>query len=637
MSFSAMFIASTGMQALGTGMQTISNNLANVNTVGYKTMRTNYQDLISETYYNGNFPTQVGKGSRVVTIQTIFNQGAFKNTGGDTDLAIAGEGFFNVRNQKTGEILYTRAGVYTFDKEGLLQDPSGNILQGWKMAVPQPGESATRMGSPVDIKINQLTVPPEPTTAIRLAVNLNAGDQPKFNYPATVNSAETWEGNGFAGAWNANKNPPIAPENYSHSEGLTIYDASGNSHTAMIYYQRNPHMENVWDYIITIDPAQDARNAATGQVSQSSMAGLIKKGKITFTANDDELGYGGLMKSLESQDLDVARLKAPSTGPVSVTPGTGSAMSTAKVGGSFTGQPEVAGEQFVASQRTYTITWGYKDSSNIWHDNLDTTPPTSGMTWEDDLGNIGYIPVSSKSYPGPYAFGSGLTVSFASDGLPMNFGTPGSDAITVTAFGEEPAWSTPAISTNGSIDFNLSFFNPGNQIGPPYPPGTPSLSQNVNLNMGQLFTGEANFNQDLATTTQFATKSSVTLNRQNGFPEGSLQRVSVTEDGRVVGIYSQNREVELYQINLTRFMSPWGLDKRGDNLFAKTRYSGEPMDSAPGEGGAGDVVGNFLEQSTVDTATEIVQMILTQRGFQANSKAITTQDTMIATAIQTKR
>jgi hypothetical protein len=90
-------------------------------------------------------------------------------------------------------------------------------------------------------------------------------------------------------------------------------------------------------------------------------------------------------------------------------------------------------------------------------------------------------------------------------------------------------------------------------------------------------------------------------------------------------------------IGLTRFINPWGLHKDGDNLFSETRYSGAGVMNEPGEGGTGKIMANFLEQSNVDVAEEIVSMILTQRGFQANSKTVTTTDTMLAEVIEMKR
>jgi flagellar hook protein FlgE len=77
--------------------------------------------------------------------------------------------------------------------------------------------------------------------------------------------------------------------------------------------------------------------------------------------------------------------------------------------------------------------------------------------------------------------------------------------------------------------------------------------------------------------------------------------------------------------------------KMGDNLFAVTRHSGPGVTTAPGEGGAAVILGSFLEQSNVDTATEIVGMIMTQRGFQANSKVVTTHNEMLSVAIELNR
>ncbi len=642
MSFSTMYIASTGMLALGTGMQTISNNLANVNTVGFKTMRTNYEDLISQCYISGGNHNQVGRGAKVSTIQSMFTQGAFMGGQQDTDLAIAGEGFFNVRT-RGGDIMYTRAGVYSWKNDGSLQDPSGNILQGWQMSVPKPGQAPVRLGSPTDIKIASMTAPPLATTTIRSVSNLNADDEAAFSYPVTSGqNGQQWEGDGFAAAWDPTQSPPIDKSSYTYSEPLTVYDSLGNAHNLMAYYQKNPHMDNVWDYIVTADPKEDARPAGAGggllAGQPASYSGLIQKGKITFTGDDAQAGHGGLIKSLEAQNIDLAKsLAAKVDAP---TGGTSSAMQIATIGGYYTGSSSVdpATGQTVSSARTYTLTWGRKDptTGNILP-NTNTSPPMSAITWEDDLGNIGYIPVSDKSYPGPYAFGSGLTVSFGSGNTPLDFGALG-DAMTVTAHSEQLAWANASPNADGHFDLNLAFVDTSRAAGgPPYPSGTPTLTQTVSLDLGAKSAGGGVWIPDEVGTTQYASQSITISKDQDGYPESSLERVYVREDGLVVGVYGQKREEALYQVCLTRFLNPWGLDKKGDNLFAQSRFSGDGFTSAPGEGGAGTVLGNFLEQSNVDTATEIVQMILTQRGFQANSKAITTSDTMIATAIQVKK
>ena len=817
MSFGTMYIASTGLNALGTGMGTISNNLANSSTVGYKTMRTNYQDFISESHVSGNNRNQVGKGSKIGSIQTIFTQGAFRSGQQDTDIAIAGEGFFNVRHKQTGDVLYTRAGVYKPDKNGFLEDPSGNVIQGWQMSVPRPGETPVRVGEPVDIQINALTIPPVATSEVWMSFNLNAEDEPSFLYPAygptgdaapptsatgdasaitsasaigdgapvtsatiaaqeiakasaaaaaEINAAASaaatasaiaaaklardasakvvwdpgmdspisvsgvtlkpsnkelfnttftknyneqfaasattisemqivtiappgkpdrtkgemtqeefdalvaqtekgvmaqaeaagqkaynrvapesdlqWEGHGYAAAWDPNKKPAMDPDHYSYAEPITVYDASGGQHTLMAYYQKNPHMENVWDYIVTTEPLEDARATNGGPLfaSDATFKGLLQKGKLTFSSDDTPPGKAGLIKSMEAQNIDLgASLVASTDAPT--TEGSSSAMQTAKIGGYYTGVPGVDPEtgQQISTDRTYTVTWGYKDpDTGLWSNNTQGTPPKSAMTWEDNEGNIGHIVVSDKGYPGPYNFGSGLSVTFESNGGVLNFGEAGMDGLTVVAHSEQVVWDEAVPNANGYFDLNMAFVDGAANLNPPFPTTAPILEQTVAFNQGAKFEGGNVWVPNSAqATTQFGGPSTVSAKEQDGYPEGSLDRVYIREDGMVMGIYSPKREEELYQIALTRFISPWGLNKQGDNLFSWTPAAGDRMTSTPGVDGNGTTLGSFLEQSTVDTAREIVNMMLTQRGFQANSKAITTSDSVLATAIQVKK
>ncbi|MDR2946563.1 MAG: flagellar hook-basal body complex protein, partial [Candidatus Adiutrix sp.] len=179
---SAMYTAVTGLSALGTGMQTISNNIANVSTVGFKAMRTNYEDLISQNYYSGGKANQRGCGVKVSTIQSMFTQGAFMSSAQDTDMAIAGDGFFQVRNPVDGGTYYTRAGVFTLTKDGQMEDPSGNILQGWQMSIPKPGKESTKIGALTDVKITVMNAPPVATSTIKAVNNLDARDKPAYIY-----------------------------------------------------------------------------------------------------------------------------------------------------------------------------------------------------------------------------------------------------------------------------------------------------------------------------------------------------------------------------------------------------------------------------------------------------------------------
>ena len=108
-------------------------------------------------------------------------------------------------------------------------------------------------------------------------------------------------------------------------------------------------------------------------------------------------------------------------------------------------------------------------------------------------------------------------------------------------------------------------------------------------------------------------------------------------DGVLHGVYSNGQTLDLFQITLYDFMAPQGLYHEGGNLYSETRDSGEPAVGPANSSGFGQVWSNSLEISNVDLAREFVNMITTQRGFQANSKTITTVDTMLETVIQMKR
>ncbi|MDL2226141.1 flagellar hook-basal body complex protein [Deltaproteobacteria bacterium OttesenSCG-928-M10] len=779
---SAMYAAVTGLSALGTGMQTISNNIANVNTVGFKAGRTNYEDLISQNYFSGGSgrANQRGTGVKVSSIQSIFSQGAFMQSAQDTDMAIAGEGFFAVRNVVTGATNYTRAGVFTLTKDGLMEDPSGNILQGWQMSIPKPGQEAVKIGAPTDIKITVLNAPPVQTSQMKVVVNLNAKDEPAFLYkenqlaheyadpiakaaasasavasalavwsaacttatyaagtvtpglksdgtpseqyaiyfleaynaeygppnynttPSPVGdpvdelinqlgpnvvpdgtSLATWqlteadftkfamkaeaqmvaladqtkrdkyssvyqevyqdnvsaiswldqwklEGNGFAKAWNAQESPYIDPENYTHMEPITIYDSLGNDHNMYIYFQKNPHMDNVWDYIICCDPLEDARKDSNNRLlfdDTASFSGLVQKGKITFTASGDDR-HGGMIKDIEAQNLDLSKTKMASIEAMSGA--TTATMINATVGGYFVGSPAINPSTGVyeSTPRKYTVSW----AGNIAND-----PPTSGFTWTDGVES-GFIPIHDRNHAGPYEFGSGMTLTFDTSDTPLSF--TAADTFDVTVHSEQMAWTNIEPNKEGYFDFDVAFVQSASMaLHPPYPEGMPTMIQNIALDLGARnpYGLATEWKLDEQSTTQYATKSSTVFNGQDGYPAGSLQRVSIGEDGVVTGIYTNGRHQPLYQVALTRFMNPWGLNKIGDNLFEETRYSGAGAMNEPGYGGTGTVLANFLEQSNVDIAEEIVNMIITQRGFQANSKTVTTTDTMLAEVIEMKR
>jgi flagellar hook protein FlgE len=144
-------------------------------------------------------------------------------------------------------------------------------------------------------------------------------------------------------------------------------------------------------------------------------------------------------------------------------------------------------------------------------------------------------------------------------------------------------------------------------------------------------------NNNVNLSTQYASPSSTIFQSQDGFGSGFLESVSVDPDGVISGNYSNGQVLFLARVSLANFTNPWGLSRVGGNVWAETRNSGQPLTGTPGSAGLGKIAPNSLEQSNVDLSAEFVNMIIQQRGFQANSRIITTTDAMLSELINLKR
>jgi flagellar hook protein FlgE len=142
---------------------------------------------------------------------------------------------------------------------------------------------------------------------------------------------------------------------------------------------------------------------------------------------------------------------------------------------------------------------------------------------------------------------------------------------------------------------------------------------------------------NLETITQVATDSQVQLSRQDGFPPGSLQSYAIGTDGIITGQFTNGLSRTLGQIAISIFPNPVGMERIGSNLWQATDNSGLPVTGLPNVGGRGGVSSGYLEQSNVDIGSEFTDLIITQRGFQANTKVVTTVDEMLQDLLAMKR
>ena len=232
MGFSSFYSGLSGLQAHAARLNVIGNNLANVNTIGFKGGRMTFQDIYSQTI--GGRGMQVGLGVQIAGIDQLFSQGSLQTTGVVSDMALQGNGLFVLRDPN-GTAMYTRAGSFQFDKDGFLVTPSGTVVQGFTTIGPNGQIIAT--GTPTDIQIpTGLTAPPRTTTNFTVVTNLNANARVDDPATASFNEAETF------------------------STTVPVYDSLGGRHDVNTTF--TPVDTNAdgtldqWTYDITVDGGQ---------------------------------------------------------------------------------------------------------------------------------------------------------------------------------------------------------------------------------------------------------------------------------------------------------------------------------------------------------------------------------------------
>ena len=174
----------------------------------------------------------------------------------------------------------------------------------------------------------------------------------------------------------------------------------------------------------------------------------------------------------------------------------------------------------------------------------------------------------------------------------------------------------------------LTFDADGNILTPAAAVALPAMAWNNGSNASNI---EITFD-----TTQYNSDSVVISQNQDGFGAGDLTSVDINEDGIVIASYSNGEQLNIAQLTLSKFQNPGGLQMAGSNMFIATDAAGAPRSGIPGAE-LGKIFTNSLEQSNVDMGTEFVRMITVQRGFQANSKIITTIDELLGELINLKR
>jgi flagellar hook protein FlgE len=221
---SSLFAGISGLASSGKQLDVIANNIANVNTVGFRSGKIHFGDILSQSVTGGSSAgMQVGRGVEVAGVTTQFSSGSFETTSNATDLAIDGDGFFIVKDAEDG-LYYTRAGAFSLDSEGYLVDINSFKVQGYKI------ENNVTDKTDQDISLAAMKSEPEVTSYIRIGANLDAATTTggTFNASQTVYDSlgtthslkvtfQKTEGIGYWGFQSYLDTDPVAPEDQTYS------------------------------------------------------------------------------------------------------------------------------------------------------------------------------------------------------------------------------------------------------------------------------------------------------------------------------------------------------------------------------------------------------------------------------------
>jgi len=167
--------------------------------------------------------------------------------------------------------------------------------------------------------------------------------------------------------------------------------------------------------------------------------------------------------------------------------------------------------------------------------------------------------------------------------------------------------------------------------------GTYQGVDNNTISFEPVGSGQVNITLDFSKLTQYGSDHDAAVESQDGYKSGVLDSYTIDQNGNIIGVFSNGVTRILGQIALARFANPAGLLKEGNSLYSITSNSGSPLVGTANSGGFGSIKPGSLEMSNVDLSTEFTDMIITQRGFQANSRVITASDEMLQELVNLKR
>lgn len=633
----SLFAGVSGLRNHQTRMDVIGNNIANVNTVGFKGSRVNFQDILSQTLQGasspqgnrgGTNPKQVGLGMAVASIDTIFTDGSYQPTGKQTDLAITGQGFFILAdgNQK----YYTRAGNFDFDVQGNYVVPgTGLKVAGWMADSVTGNIDSTGDITTIKIPVGEM-MKAQQTNKITFGKNLSASaiktGTAAERAAADIALTTAKSDKDAADLALQNANTALAAANTALSTAQTDEVKAKASQNALVAAQTAmaaAHAAAVALQNGTPAPVPTAADVALLANTAAALAATAADSATSATqtaAND----LKNAATSLKTEADKLAATPPTSTigavvGLAATAEGFANTAVTA-ANGAFT-TAEAARQAAEADQQLKKTAQTAASQTALDAATAVTNASEAVKAAYNETSKVPMQVTIYDSQGNPYTINASIiktgdnTWEFTPSGTAVN-----KDGVTVGTITGNP--STIAFDRFGVYDALNTMVN--------------SLTIDP---AGGPYAGAGAFTVDLdfSAISQYASESTAKATEQNGWADGTLDGVTIDATGTIVGNFTNGMSKNLARVAMAVFNNPGGLNKAGDNLYTETNNSGIADIGTSGTGGRGEFAGGTLEMSNVDLAQQFSDMIITQRGFQANSKIITTTDEMLELLANLKR
>jgi flagellar hook protein FlgE len=611
--FDSLYTGITGLNAYQSWIDMISNNIANVDTTGFKGQRMTFADLFYQNQSFASAPTntnggingqQLGFGVKVNTVDTLWGQGGLQTTGVNTDLAINGDGFFILNNLTgSGTPTYTRDGAFSINENGVLIDPaSGLAVQGWeaKNGVVTPGGTTGNITIPIGLQ--------EQATATGAGAKVGPNNSDKvFDVALGGNLDQTQWQQSFLNSINASTNAG-AP----YTVSTTMYDSLGNAHQATITYVPDT-TGSVAASGVTADPngnltAAAVINPAANVQDTITITSNGAGGGYTITdtaGNPSQTVAAGAQVTIGGATFTVSNPEtaAGDTATVTVNPATNGLPTLVENASGTTVKPATRWAVHVSFTDGTTFE-AIKTPGSINNAGTVLTQATYGQA---SSGVEGYAYFDQN---GQFINTSSIETAPNANGISGNL-VAGNIHVT---------GSNPALLAGNELDITLWGTSAGNNASAPTGSGAPPAT-----------TGPIGL--DFSNQASLAGGYTANVISQNGFAAGTLDNITIGADGTVTGAFSNGQNEALAQVAVARFQNEGGLSRVGSNQFEQTANSGLAQVGVANSGVYGAIQSGALEQSNVSLATEFTNLIVAQRAFEANTRGITTGDQNLQTVI----